>query len=350
MIRTKQKNLSKLLQRALSEEAQNIDPPSCQQLWTELQQRPEFTTIEKKAEQFFLTQGNKRKGFQAFWKKHQYLAALITAGFFIAVLLTRLTPFMGQEPTLQQEQISAPEAGLQNESMEKEKDGAVSFSVKSYEKTPLESFSLRSTVEEALPAQPPEPAKGPAEEEQAGHSTSTFDLWEQKISQPEKQISDSRLGRNLQPSPEEQTFEEEESFLQALKEARQLTDEEIWQVRSLPDNYIFQEGKIIQTEASPLIISQEFTGEEDRGFTLLQQFIQDEAGIEDRASVATAQSPAQPIQVGPYCGYLFRPSPGLCTLTWLQEESLVTLSGQLEEEMLFKIIAALENPPRSSLE
>ena len=67
MIRTKQ-NLSKLLQRALREEAQNIDPPSCQQLWTELQQRPEFTAIENKAEQFFLTQGNKGRVFKHFEK------------------------------------------------------------------------------------------------------------------------------------------------------------------------------------------------------------------------------------------------------------------------------------------
>ena len=346
MIRFKQKNLPKLLRQAFREEAQKLELPSHQQLWTELQQRPEFATIEKNAEQFFSqldTQKRTKISLYTFYKKHPHLTGLIAAGLLIAVLLTRLAPFMEQAPCLPQEQISAPEMGLQGQNLEKGQDNAAIFSEENDENAALKSFSLRSSEKEALPAQDTGES---LREEESTQSPTIFGFQAGEIPQPEKQPRNSQLGRSLRPVPAEQTYKDEESFLRALKEARQLTAEEIWQVKSLPDNFSFKEGTIIRTEETLLQVAQKFAGEEEDGFTLIQQFMQEEAGSEIRGTdMAIAQSPAQPLQVGPYSGFLFRPSPEICTLTWLQEKSLVTLSGQLTEEMLYQILTALENPP-----
>lgn len=346
MIRLKQKNLPKLLQQTFREEAQKLELPSHQQLWTELQQRPEFAAIEKNAEQFFPqldTQKRTRISLYTFYKKHPHLTGLIAAGLLIAVLLTRLAPFMEQAPILPQEQISAPEMGLQSQNLEKGKDSAAISSEKNDENAFLESFSLPDSGKETFSAQDMEKN---LREEESTQSPTISGLRAGEISPPEKQPRNSQLGRSLRPVPAEQTFKDEGSFLQALKEARQLTPEEIWQVKSLPDNFSFKEGTIICTEESLLKITQEFAGtaKNEDGFTLIQEFMQKEVESETaNADIATAQSLAQPIQVGPYRGDLFRPSPELCTLTWQQEKSFVTLSGQLTEEMLYQILTALEN-------
>lgn len=43
----KGKKLDKLLRSAFQEQSEKIVPPSSQKLWTELQQRPEFASLEK---------------------------------------------------------------------------------------------------------------------------------------------------------------------------------------------------------------------------------------------------------------------------------------------------------------
>ena len=58
--------------------------------------------------------------------------------------------------------------------------------------------------------------------------------------------------------------------------------------------------------------------------------------------VTPAGSLDQQIQVGPYNGYLRRDGPGVHTLTWQQDKSIVTLSGELGEKQLYEILASME--------
>ena len=365
MIRLKQDNLPKLLRQAFHEEAQNIKYPSRQQFWLKLQQRPEFAAIEKDAEQQLLppeASTHTRNRLFYFYKKHSSLAGLIAACLLIAVLLSRIIPLMSQADILPQDQISTLETGLQyyyltengycddvvlfsRELGESEIAGIAEESAdleKAGGATALKSFAPPGSKEDTFTAQ------GEADftqGEEKARPPKSLGLQAAENSSSEKQPRNSQLDRSLRPDPEEKTFMDEDSFRQALKEIRPLTTGKIWQLRLLPGGFSFKEGTIICTGEALLQISQVFDSEKNGGFTLTQQFKQEEAMPGAGADPADAPGPSQPMQVGPYHGYFFRPSPGLCTLTWLQEDSLITLSGQFTEEMLRLILAALENPP-----
>ncbi len=344
MIHLKQRKITKLLRHSFQEEAQNVDPPPCQKLWEELQQRPEFINTANKAEQFFLEQSNRKKSRQAFWKKQRPLASFIAAGVFMAIFLTRLLPLMNHKDTLLQKYDSAPDTGSQTESTALDSD-ATPFTTENDTAEPAEKFTLRSTVEEKLPAQPPAETADQAEKGQAGGPAATFELRERSSPLQEESADNPRLGGNPQPPPDEHIFKETVPFTAALADAQGLTSEEIWQVKFPAENYNFLEGKITRTDSSLLLISQEFTDKEGHGFSLRQQFTRDITEAEREFPAAAAlQSPAQPLQVGAYPGYLFRSAPGVYTLTWQQEKSTVALEGQLAEEQLYEIIAALGNP------
>jgi len=350
MIRLKQKRITELLRQSFQEEAQNVEPPPCQKLWKELQQRPEFINTASKAEQFFLEQSNREKSRQAFWKKYRPLASFIAAGVFMAIFLTQLLPLINHRDTLLPEHVSAPDTGPQAEGTAIDSDATL-FTAENDAAEPAEKFSLRSTVEEKLPSQPAAGRTGQAEKEQAGQQETTFMRQEQSISRQEGTDNNSRLDRNSQPPLNEHLFKEAASFTAALADAQGLTDEEIWQVKFSPENYNFQEGEIIQTESSLLLVSQEFTDKEGHRFSLRQQFTPDITGEErEFPAAASVQSPAQPLQVGSYPGYLFRPSPGVYMLTWQQEKSTVTLEGELAEELLYEIVATLGSPAGGLIE
>lgn len=359
MIRLKQKNLPGLLRQILCEKAREIDLPSRQQLWTELQQRPEFAAIEKNAKQLPL-QLKRRKStvinLYTFFRKHLHLAGLVAACLLLAVLLSRPALLMKQtgsrEPHLQ-EQISAPEMGSQSQNTAgdrggRDADAAIIFSDKkdeNGENASMENFSLRGGGKQMLSVRDVEEALEKEDDTQPPGALGLYSLQAEETPAAEKHPRDPQPDRNNRSAPAEQTssFEDEDSFHRALKDLRQLTAEEIWQVSSLPDGFSFEEGTITRTGETLLQITQVFAKKQEEGFTLTQQFMQEEA--KNRAGTdpdpAITQSPAQPMQVGPYRGYLFRPSPELCTLTWLQEESSVTISGQLTEEMLHQTLNAL---------
>ncbi|NMB35381.1 MAG: hypothetical protein GX989_03720 [Firmicutes bacterium] len=353
MFRFKQKNLPRLLQQAFREEAQEIELPSRQQLWTELQQRPEFAAIEKNAKQYLPQlerQKSAKTGLYAFYKKHLQQAGLIVAGLLVAILLARPIFSTIQAGPHLREQISAPEAGLQDRGPAEDRGGAAILTGKEDESTAHDNFSRHEAEKEMMtPAaeteenlQDKSARASPPPEVPEVYS---FQTWEDQNPLPGIHLRNSHPDRNLRQVPKEQTFKDEEFFQQALKEARPLTAEEVWQVKSLPENFIFQEGTITRSEETLLQITQVFAEKKGRSFTLSQWFtpekIKDETGADP--DLAITQGPAQPMQVGPYRGYLHCPSPENCTLTWLQEKSIITLSGQITEEMLHQILAALEN-------
>ncbi len=89
-----------------------------------------------------------------------------------------------------------------------------------------------------------------------------------------------------------------------------------------------------------LSVQQEYENDEGNTFSLVQQFLGEEKVAGRFATPAGSLD--QQIQVGPYNGYLRRDEPGVHTLTWLQDKSIVTLSGELEEKQLYQILASLE--------
>ena len=344
MFRFKQKNLPRLLRQAFREEAREVKLPSRQQLWIELQQRPEFAAIAKNAKQLepqSKPQNSAGKKLYVLYKKHLHLTGFIAAGLLLALLLTRPAFFMRQADPHPPEQIHATgETSLVGQDLAEKRDGAALSAGNEDEMADQEMMLPAAGAEENLQAEDALPPP-------AAPEAYSFQAEEEQSPLPEKHLRDSHPGRSLGPVSREEAFVDEESFLQALKEARLLTDEEMWQVKSksLPESFDFLEGTITRSEETFLQISQVFAGKKGNKFTLTQWFTPEKIKNETDADPdpAIAQGPAQPMQVGPYRGYLYCPCPENYTLTWLQEKSFVTLSGQLTEEMLHQILAALEN-------
>ena len=93
-----------------------------------------------------------------------------------------------------------------------------------------------------------------------------------------------------------------------------------------------------------LSVQQEYENDEGNTFSLVQQFLGEEKVAGRFATPAGSLD--QQIQVGPYNGYLRRDEPGVHTLTWLQDKSIVTLSGELEENNCQNTRLLEERSPR----
>jgi len=340
MFRSRHKKLDRLLVQFFREEAQNITPPSSEKLWMELTQRAEFAgirEIETKISRL-QEQGSLGTGFFAFWKKHRYLTGLAAACFALIIAFTQIPPVASGIKGLVSELLAAAQGrkGSMELTMLSEEESPALTSPEKGEELRLKSFAL-NTDKEALPPGEldgagkdlkveSQPSSGMAAQEEAATSEKIHDVQNQAL---EEEL------------PRKQIFEEKDLFNRSLAAAAELAPEGIWQLTYVPDGYDFHKGFITTTEDLLLSVSQEYENKEGQSFSLAQNFFHDKAGW--GAGITTADNLARPIQVGPYSGFLLREGSGLQTITWVQKNSIVTLSGQLEEEELYKILASLKS-------
>ena len=346
------KKLDKLLRSAFHEQSEKIVPPSSQKLWAELQQRPEFASLGEIEAHIAGIQGeqkHERKVLATFWRKHRYVSGLVAACLVLFVIFIRLTPFYGgpggfvnklltltqgvksrtEEISLQSE---VADESSQASTGEKESDSI------------LKSYPLRANQEEGAPEpfdSAPSLAEGEQETGQDQGQEREFQIFNFEESEAQQGSLEAEGERDLQAQEaQELTFEEEESFTLTLNEVTHLATEGVWRIKHLPGKFNFRKGTIIKTENALLSVQQEYENDEGNTFSLVQQFLGEEK-VAGRF-VTPAGSLDQQIQVGPYNGYLRRDEPGFHTLTWLQDNSIVTLSGELEEKQLYEILASME--------
>lgn len=343
------KNLEKLLRATFQEQGEKIVPPSSQKLWVELKQRPEFVQlweIEVKIAAARRGESDENKGsaridFAAFWRKYRHLTGLAAACFLLVVLFARFIPisgfmedFFGKRAPFDRGESPQMEISLQ--SIEEAESSSLP------EEAPqrsLKSFPLNAPFnsEEALQ---PSTWEGLSEKPPAQSEFRATSEGEGKEAEAGFFAAEADMASGAESSEtEELIFTEEASFKLALEEIKPLASEGIWKIKYLPGEYEFTEGKIVKTKGSVLNVQQKFQDPKGRIFTLVQEFFQ--TGKTYGKIVTTADSLEQHIQVGPYFGYLKRPQPGVHTLIWLQEKSVVTLSGELMEEQLYQILASM---------
>lgn len=348
----KGKKLDKLLRSAFQEQSEKIVPPSSQKLWTELQQRPEFASLGEIEAHIAGIQGeqkHERKVLATFWRKHRYVSGLVAACLVLFVIFIRLTPFYGGPGGFVNKMLTLTQgekSRTEEISMQSELAGKSSQASPEEKKSDsiLKSYPLSASQEEGAPA-PFASAPSLAEEEQVQGQDQGQEMefrifnFEESESQQDSLDAEGEVALQAQEA-QELTFEEEESFALTLNEVTHLAREGVWRIKHLPGKFNFRKGTIIKTENTLLSVQQEYVNDEGNTFSLVQQFLGEEKVAGRFATPAGSLD--QQIQVGPYNGYLRRDEPGIHTLTWLQDKSIVTLSGELEEKQLYEILASME--------
>lgn len=342
------KKLEKLLRATFQEQGEKIVPPSSQKLWAELQQRPEFAKlqgIEEKLAAIQKKQTIENKGYAIFWRKYRYLTGLIAACFVFVVFFAKFVPVSGYIEDIIDRFLpfgrgAKPQMEISIQSAE-DTESVPLPEGETEAKMRLKNFPLSSNNEEA--SLPPSSANALLEQTPESEFKAASEREEEELQQDSFAADANMAAESERSESQELLFDEETSFELALEEMKHLAPEGIWRIKYIPGEFEFKEGIIIKTESLLLSVQQEYKDPEGRTFSLVQQFLQDDKT--PGRIITTADSLDQPIQVGPYNGYLRRDQPGVHTLTWLQEKSIVTLSGELKEEQLYKILASMEDCP-----
>ncbi|MGI6327639.1 MAG: DUF4367 domain-containing protein [Dethiobacteria bacterium] len=381
-----QKQLDKMLSQCFQEEAQQVEVPSSKKLWADLQQRIDsigMQQIEDKLAQLQQAPPKKRqvfhKVYNIFWRKHKYLTGLVAACLVMFIISLQAVPtsgmstfiqrffaFMGTEmstkPALDDQNFSSgtlkmktEDAAQIEESVEKKElpikageraaslpppaEGAVpqeSAEAESYSLFIGESSDQFFSVEEEISEQEEGLAQGQEHEEEQGPGLEQ----EQGRGQGDSDRQGSAQNAMLEETLQESVLYEKELFISELNNCKYLAPENIWRIDSVPEGFAFNEALISRTDTFLHSVSQKYINEEEKVISLTQKFFQ--SRVPGDTELTTSDCLAHPIQVGHYNGYIICDENGFYTITWKQNNSIVTLSGQLEEKELFDIIDALK--------
>lgn len=350
MKKTNDKDLDRLLKTYFQQESEALTPPSSTQGWAELRTRlenrespalPGETTPLLDDQRSSLLQ----RGYELF-KEHKALTSLAAACLLVAIYFAGLPPV----DTLRQSF-----SGITTSS---EADEA-SFRV--------ETSGEQVEAEVFLPQEAPDPGTPPEQEAiladvppgeelhaleiEVDATEAPDEARDSKMETPEHP-SEETLARDSHPEAEmdmalEATrslgFSEHSDLIDSLKGlSASLVLDEIWFIQDIPEGFLFTSGVISRSDTMLHSVTQSYASpDEERRLSLNQNFFLSAA--EAGADYYSLDELAMPVQVGPYEGYLIRQQQGVKTITWLQEKSVVRLSGQLEDEQLFEIIEALES-------
>ena len=255
----------------------------------------------------------------------------------LIVIFTKFAPPYGKAGDLAEE-LLPPDKSIEEKMEISMQDDPITFPEETKTpETPLQTHSLR-----AGDIQPDDVGgSGTVSPREAPH---TFSSNQQEKTPEYKTGGNFGLGEGLQMQQElgarsnvqidaaasgqvqELLFLEETAFSQAVEEISHLSTEGIWRIKHIPDKLYFQKGSIAKTEDTLLTVYQKYKDKEGCKFTLIQQFLPDASEKNTDVSGRTS-SLDQPIQVGSYNGYLRRLQPDFHAITWFQEQSIVTLSG-----------------------
>ncbi len=328
------KELERLLENFLQEEGSSITPPSSHELWSDFQARLENQTelIETdEANENVLP--NRKSSFKdrsfRFFQKHKAISSLAAACLLFIIIYSGFS----QADTLKQLFSSMPAAVSEDEA------------------APLQVQQAR---DEQAPKTAPEPEESPQEARTVGiEADEGIHTYQDDI--PGEEPKDD----TLDPPPMEAAAVEADpengepdrvmlleyttysDYFQSLKKRKAHAPDEIWHIEHPLDGFNFTAGVISLSETKVLNVRQDFfSAEEQLQFSLSQTFFQQEEAASN--AFEKSEELAFPVQVGPYKGYLIRHSEEFFTISWLQENSIVNLSGTLAEERFFEIIESLE--------
>ncbi len=354
MKRRDAKDLDQLLKTFFQQESEALTPPSSMKGWAELMTRLE--NQESPALSGELTKSLEEKerslikrGYGLF-RQHKALTSLAAACLLVAIYFAGLPPVDTLKQSFQ---------GVTNSS---EADEAY-FRV--------ETSGERMEAETPLPQDTPDPGGDPEQEviladippteeipalevevDTAEVPGEAKDPKEKTPEQPSEETlaRDSQLDEEMDMAMETTSslgFSEHSDFINSLKGlSATLIVDEIWYFQEAPPGFVFANAVISRSDTALHAVTQSFSSSDgERRLSINQSFFLSAA--EAGEAYYSLDELAVPVQVGPYEGSLFR-QQGINTITWLQEKSVVSLSGQLEDGQLFEVIEALESISASS--
>ncbi|HHT46231.1 MAG TPA: DUF4367 domain-containing protein [Firmicutes bacterium] len=377
MQKISQKQLDKMLSKSLLEEAQLAEVPPSEKLWADLQRRlKEEANIQDLEEKLVLLQGappKKKNIFQRayniVWKRHKYLTG-IAAACLVIIISLQVAPSSDTSNFLQRffsymsTDMSTTLEGFGDEAQIRDRDikTDTKYAVPAEENGEQKELPMKAGEKErgtggigASPS-PAEGAvpRGSAEAESfslfidetpdLNHSVQT-EISEQGQERAQWQSEEDGQSFVKERTMDEETLQESvlydrKLFISELNNCKHLAPEKIWLLNSVPNGFTFSEAVITQTDTFLYSVSQKYTNEENKVISLTQEFFPNK--VPDNTELTTPDSLAHPIRVGPYNGYVICEKNGFNTIRWKQDNSIITLSGQLAEKILFNLVDNLK--------
>lgn len=344
------KDLEHLLKTYFQQESEALKPPSSMQGWAELRSRLENQESPALSGDTGAPVDDQdssllKRGYELF-RRHKALTSLAAACLLVAIYFADLPP------------VDILKQSFSGVTTSSEADEAF---------IRVETSGETTEAEAPLPQETPDPGAAPEQEAvladiQFGEEIPTLvidvdtaevpdEARDPKEETPE-QPSEETLARESQPDAEmdmamETTsslgFSEHTDLVNTLKGLSEtLAVDEIWYLQEAPPGFVFANAVISRSDTALHAVTQSYASPDgERRLSINQSFFPSAA--EAGASYYSLDELAIPVQVGPYEGSLLRQEQGMKTITWLQEKSVVILTGQLEDEQLFEVIEALES-------
>ncbi len=264
------KRLERLLRKHLIRKAREINPPSSDMLWAELEQQLENkgtpVPTQRQAEEIVETpaasRGKHREPVQSFWKRYRPAAVVTAAGIVLVIIITQL-------PFTQVVDYLAPETTMRSD------EGAVGLE--------MEMDEEDSALQETVP-----------------HFTAAEDFREAL--------------EKLQPPAAEEVY-----LLKPFTDDFTFTKGNIIHT----EEYLVQLEQTYENSAGEkVVLTQQFIDEEIAASTFIAE--DEEPWAEE----------SRPVEVGAYEGHIAQHQDGRKILVWKQDNSLLILTGELEKDAL----------------
>jgi len=344
------KDLEHLLKTYFQQESEALTPPPSMQGWADLRSRLEnqecpalsgdTSTLVDDQDSSLL-----KRGYELF-RRHKALSSLAAACLLVAIYFAGLPP------------VDILKQSFSGVTTSSEADEAF---------IRVETSGELTEAEAPLPPKTPDPGAAPGQEAvladiHPGEEIPTLDMDVDTAEDPDgardfgeetpEQPAGEILARESQPEAEmdmamETTsslgFSEHTNLINTLKGlSATLAVDEIWYLPEAPAGFVFANAVISRSDTVLHAVTQSYASPDgERRLSINQSFFLSAAAA--GAAYYSLDELAIPVQVGSYEGSLFRQEQGMNTITWLQEKSVVSLTGQLEDEQLFEVIEALES-------
>ena len=324
------KELDRLLKNYYQQEGETVQPPSSHERWAELKARLETQDRSEHTAEISLNAEAETGSFMTkryrFFRQNKALATLAAACLLLAVAVTGLP---------QANPLRQYFAGMVMLSDQSEQEEGIIFQIQSVED------DLGSLVTPEL-GQPPEEqlraAEMPVEEKAPSFQADGL---------PEDMEIEALEQYPIGAAPEdiEQTeyleFSEYAVFVDTLKNFKSASYDDLWHTPQLPETFEFSHGHIVRSETALLDVKQVFSSADvQRQLSITQSLFPDQEAAKMAYHIQDAT--IVPVLVGSYEGYLLQQEQGFNTLTWLQENSIVSITGQLDGDTLFEIIESMD--------
>ncbi|MGI5875909.1 MAG: hypothetical protein ACOX6X_03705 [Dethiobacteria bacterium] len=332
MIFNKRKKIDKTLRCFFQEEAASVVPPSSQKLWDDLKGR-----LANKENLSLPVPGKPGKDPGSYsLVKNKPLLAMVVASFVLIVFFARVPP----APSLQQFVLNLFTATPAREQLAEYED--IDTGDNSGNGAPFSTITTGEGLQQQQETRimMAEEEKTPLAGSNKAAQKDMMKAETEGITENEENIVFKNEHFSVQTTKEKLAWDKQSDFVLALDKLKDLAPEKIWIINEPPEGFSFLEGSVVKTENFLFQITHQYINEEGNILTLTQDFFLDKKEIESFPLVGNGV--ADPKQVGPFSGLLFRQEDGVIILTWKKESSIVTLSGQIEEKLLLSIPNSLK--------